>query len=281
MIGQLENLFSFNNGLFDRKGIRKILEEISEIAGYLWQRGWAERNAGNFSVNITNLIPDKDLDTLAQYPFLPLPREFPALVDQLFLVSRTGSRMRDMSRDPEAGCCLIFISRTGSAYHIISEEEDGEVKPTSELATHLGVQQLLIHQGGAEKVVLHTHPLELIALTQISQCSGKINLNRILHGMHPETMTFLPEGVGFIPYQLPGTERIAQATIQEFENHHVVIWEKHGCMAIAPDLSEAFDRIDILAKAARIYLYVKSSGQEPSGLSSSELKELKNYSSGC
>jgi ribulose-5-phosphate 4-epimerase/fuculose-1-phosphate aldolase len=51
-------------------------------------------------------------------------------------------------------------------------------------------------------------------------------------------------------------------------------------MAVAPDLSEAFDRIDILAKAARIYFLVKSSGQEPAGLSPSELTELKNYTSG-
>ena len=34
------------------KKVKKILFEVGEIADYLWQRGWAERNAGNISVNI-------------------------------------------------------------------------------------------------------------------------------------------------------------------------------------------------------------------------------------
>ena len=38
------------------KKVKKILFEVSEVADYLWQRGWAERNAGNISVNIDHFI---------------------------------------------------------------------------------------------------------------------------------------------------------------------------------------------------------------------------------
>ena len=33
--------------------LKEQLDEVAEIAGYLWQKGWAERNAGNISINIT------------------------------------------------------------------------------------------------------------------------------------------------------------------------------------------------------------------------------------
>ena len=30
--------------------------KAAEVAGYLWQKGWAERNGGNITVNITELV---------------------------------------------------------------------------------------------------------------------------------------------------------------------------------------------------------------------------------
>ena len=29
---------------------------VAEVAGYLWTKGWAERNGGNISVNVTSLM---------------------------------------------------------------------------------------------------------------------------------------------------------------------------------------------------------------------------------
>lgn len=36
------------------------IADVAEVAGYLWQRGWAERNGGNISVNITDLLTDEE-----------------------------------------------------------------------------------------------------------------------------------------------------------------------------------------------------------------------------
>ena len=33
--------------------LKKEIEQIAEAAGYLWQKGWAERNGGNITVNVT------------------------------------------------------------------------------------------------------------------------------------------------------------------------------------------------------------------------------------
>ena len=40
----------------------KLMAEIgriAEVAGYLWTKGWAERNGGNISVNLTDLMMSK------------------------------------------------------------------------------------------------------------------------------------------------------------------------------------------------------------------------------
>ena len=28
------------------------VDKVAEVAGYLWQKGWAERNGGNITVNV-------------------------------------------------------------------------------------------------------------------------------------------------------------------------------------------------------------------------------------
>ena len=124
--------------------------------------------------------------------------------------------------------------------------------------------------------MLHTHVTELVALTQLSPFTTEKAVNTLLWGMHPETILFLPDGVGFIPFTIPGTEDIAMETLKGFVGHKVVLWEKHGCMTVAGNLSEAFDNLDILAKSAKIYLLCKSTGQEPQGLNHLQLKEILN-----
>ena len=37
---------------------KDILEEVSDTATLLWQKGWAERNGGNISINVTGMVED-------------------------------------------------------------------------------------------------------------------------------------------------------------------------------------------------------------------------------
>ena len=45
--------------LEQRPALTQEIEKIAEVAGYLWQNGWAERNGGNITVNVTELVDDK------------------------------------------------------------------------------------------------------------------------------------------------------------------------------------------------------------------------------
>jgi rhamnulose-1-phosphate aldolase len=253
--------------------LSNILSEMADVAGMLWQRGWAERNAGNISVNITNLT-DNAIEDLNDFPLHQFPVTYPALAEKSFLVSTSGSRMRELAREPLKNTVIIHLNESGNGYRtIVSGQEN--VTPTSELPTHLGIHQMLTEKGRKEKMVLHAHVTELIALTQIKDFCNEKELNRLFWSMHPENGMFLPDGIGFVPYTTPGTHEIAEKTIKALENHTVALWEKHGVFAVSETLNGAFDSIDMLAKAAQIFFLIRNSGYEPQGFTDKQLAVLK------
>jgi rhamnulose-1-phosphate aldolase len=44
--------------LENRSALAKEVDKVAEVAGYLWQKGWAERNGGNITINITEFVAD-------------------------------------------------------------------------------------------------------------------------------------------------------------------------------------------------------------------------------
>ncbi|MEN8224788.1 MAG: rhamnulose-1-phosphate aldolase [Bacteroidota bacterium] len=262
------------------KKLEELILQVSEVAQYLWQRGWAERNAGNISVNIDHLI-DGELDELSKYPAFNLQEACPRLAGKYFFVTGTGKRMRDLARSPLKNALIIKITGDGGAYHIFSRHEHDvpDFMPTSELPTHLSIHQQIETRGSKEKVIIHTHANELVALTHSPDVNSGEDINNIFWGMHPEAMVFIPKGVGFVPYTMPGSVDIAKMTLKEFKDHDVILWEKHGVFAMGENVFDTFDNIDIVSKSAKIWFMCKQAGFEPEGLTQEQLDELKaNYS---
>jgi rhamnulose-1-phosphate aldolase len=80
-----------------------------------------------------------------------------------------------------------------------------------------------------------------------------------------------------VPFELPGSLQLAEKTLLSLVDHRVIVWEKHGCLAIGETISAAFDRIDMFSKAARIYLICRNAGIEPEGLTTDQLKSILNF----
>lgn len=253
--------------------LKKSIAEMAEVAGYLWQKGWAERNAGNISVSLAELRPSDLPDDFRPF-FISLPDIFPDVAGKCFIVSATNKRMRDLARQPMKNAIIIRITDDGNGYNIISHYGKTDLRPTSELATHLAVHSMIARRKRPERAVMHTHVTELAALTQIKEFVDEKRLNRLLWSMHPETKIFVPAGVGFVPFLLPGTVQAGEATVRALEDHQAAIWEKHGLFAIGGNLQETFDLADILAKSASIYFMCRSSGLAPEGLTDSQIDEL-------
>jgi rhamnulose-1-phosphate aldolase len=54
------------------------------------------------------------------------------------------------------------------------------------------------------------------------------------------------------------------------------MWEKHGVFAVGQDIMDAFDQIDVLNKAANIYMCARAMGDEPEGLTEQAIREVQN-----
>jgi rhamnulose-1-phosphate aldolase len=130
-------------------------------------------------------------------------------------------------------------------------------------------------QGGTQKAVLHTHPDELIALTLIPGFSDESRLNKTLFCVQPETVIVNPAGVGLVKYILPGTGQLAEKTIASLQHHPIILWGKHGCIAVGNDVQEAFDLIDVMNKSAQLFFLCREAGYTPQGLTEQEIEELK------
>ena len=100
-------------------------------------------------------------------------------------------------------------------------------------------------------------------------------LTRLLWSMIPETKAFCPRGLGIVPYMLPSSVALAEATIDTIdEGYDVVMWEKHGVFAVDTDIMSAFDQVDVLNKAAQIFAAAKSMGFVPEGMTEEQMKEM-------
>jgi len=254
-----------------RPALKQEIDKIAEVAGYLWQNGWAERNGGNITVNVTDLVDDDIRQLPAISDVKQIGVTLPALKGCYFYCKGTGKRMRDLARWPMDNGSVIRILDDCASYVIIA---DNAVMPTSELPSHLTVHAHLIESGSPYKATVHTHPIELVAMSHKREFLGKDVLTKILWSMIPETKAFCPLGLGIVPYTLPGSNELADATLKELEDYDVVMWEKHGVFAKGLDVMDAFDQIDVLSKSAKIYINARAMGFEPEGMSDEQMAEM-------
>ena len=257
--------------LGNRPALAREVNRCAEVAGYLWQKGWAERNGGNITINITEWIDDE----IRQMPPVAGPFEIgltlPHLKGTYFYCKGTNKRMRDLARWPMENGAVIRILDDCARYEIVADQP---VMPTSELPSHLGVHDYLLSTGSKCRASLHTHPIELIAMSHHAPFLGKDVLSNLLWSMIPETKACCPRGLGIAPYALPGSSQLADATIRQLDDYDVVLWEKHGAFAVGEDIFEAFDQIDVLNKSAQISLSARNMGFVPAGMTAEEMREM-------
>lgn len=258
--------------LDNRPALAAEIDKVAEVAGYLWQKGWAERNGGNITINITEHVDDE----MRRMPALSQPYAIGTVLPRLkggwFFCKGTNRRMRDLARRPMENGSVIRILDDCASYEIVA---DAPVKPTSELASHLAMHDKMIADGKGYKAAVHTHPIDLVAMTHNPEFLKKDVLTDLLWSMIPETRAFCPKGLGIVPYKMPSSVELAEATVEALGEYDVVMWEKHGVCAVGPDIFEAFDQVDVLSKAAQIYLTAKSMGFEPTGTTREQMDELQ------
>ncbi len=246
-----------------------LLETVVRTSTALWEKGWAERNAGNISVRLA--LEEFESDPAAAWR--PIGVDIPGVAKERFIFTGTGSYMRNVKQSPEDGLGVIEVSEEGAAFRILRGFKSGGL-PTSELMPHLKAHAArMAVTGGTDRAIIHTHPTNLIALTYAENLDT-VKLTRLLWEMHTECIVVFPEGCAFLPWQLPGSLELADATAAALTERTMAVWQHHGIVAAGPDLDTAFGLIETAEKAAEIYLKAAAVGVVPNRLTPEQLMAL-------
>lgn len=216
----------------------QIISDLAQAAAIIHQQGWAEANAGNISYRITNLI----------LPWLQRTSSDESARDW-FLVSRSGSRYRELSRNPMQSLMLVSTGDRMRFY-------PSDAVPSSEWGCHLRVHEL--DKSNSFPCLLHTHPTELIALSHTALFNDEEAMNKQLSELLPELPLYLPTGVACSAYAMPGSQELAELSALRFRDKKALIWQKHGLMCRAGDVNQALDYLEIINKAAKLYFLCKA-----------------------
>lgn len=242
--------------------ILPILDDFKETAQWLAKRGWSEGAGGNMSVRLD--LPDN----LPETEFIELPVKVPHLADKALLLTGSGSKARQIGTDPAPYIGLYKINKTGSKYCWLG----GNAKPSIELPAHCAIHNTLAQYRPKHRAILHTHPVNLIALCHLDGFdNGPMISDRILR-LQSEARLILPEGIGFVEHELPGSMTLGIKSAEQVRRHHLVLWQYHGCLATGSNLSHAFDLLEVFEKSADIYWTLRKSGIDPAGISEAETR---------
>lgn len=228
----------------------KIFAEIKEVSEFLLHKGWAERNAGNFSIRL-DFQKYSEFLKYFDYSFeIESKNETQDIDDICFLISNSGSKFREIKSNQIDNICMVKIKDNKITVFATSEK----VKPSSELPSHILMQDFLNKNIPENKFIIHTHPSNIIAFSHKFNHYSNKEINDLLQSIMPEVKFFVEKELGVTGLLTPGSNELALATLQQLRKHDVILWKKHGCLCASKSLWDGIDQIDILDKAAYICL---------------------------
>lgn len=254
------------------------LEELLALVGEAGQRlsdiDASEGAAGNISVYI-----GWQLDPRRRFPLvepLELPVAIPELAGSTFLVTGSGRRLREIIQDPPANLGVVVVEPGGTTAKLYTSPRRLFARLTSEFNSHLSVHRdQVVVTGTNFNTVIHAQPPNLTYLSHIPRYQDQAYLNTHLLRWQPELIVNLPEGVGYVPFNVPGSQALMQATVETLRTYRVVLWAKHGAMARSDtSVKRASDRIEYAETAAHYEYMNLLNGEQGTGLTPEEIRSI-------
>ena len=251
------------------------IQVIKYLAAHLSEKRWAAGFGGNISIRIS--IPSF-INEITQY--LPYKKTFlnqnpfPALVNHLIVATTSGSSMEEIASNPIKN--IVVCNFSNKNIEIFSSKENS--LPTSEWKSHFSIHEMLVRENKKSYIVIHSHIPMLIAFSHHRSVRKMKTqqVNRILYSMLPELLISLPEGLGLIPFYLPGSEELAKKTVEVFKTNTTALWINHGIIAHGDNPILLVERFTLLETAAQIYISAQQLNKsKPYLLKESTIKKLK------
>ena len=238
-----------------------------------WLQGWHERNGGN----LTYRIKDEEIESVKENfnpgEWRPIGTSVPALANEYFLATGSGKYFRNMSRDPEDSFCAIELDDKGENYRIVWGLINGG-RPTSELPAHLMNMEVKKLKDPKYRVVYHAHTTNTIALTFVLPLEDRV-FTREFWEMATECPVVFPDGIGVVPWMVPGGRDIAVATSELMKKYDLAIWAHHGMFAVGADYDLTFGLMHTAEKSAETLVKVLSmTGQKRQTITPDDFRSL-------
>lgn len=239
----------------------KFMRDFIRLAQEGVEHGWHEKNGGNLSYRIA-LEEINEIKDFLKEPEESFPTEIsvPNLAGEYFLVTGSGKYLKNVSLAPFKNLAIVLIDDKGENYKIVwglSKEE----KPTSEFPTHLECHSIKKEQNASYRVIYHAHPVNIIALSATLPCDDDI-VTKATWGMMTECPVIYPEGLGIVPWMVPGGREIANATAEKMRKfkYNAVIWALHGIFCAGKNFDDTIELMYVIEKSAEIYKAQKIMG---------------------
>ncbi|ALJ03747.1 aldolase [Pseudalgibacter alginicilyticus] len=153
------------------------------------------------------------------------------------------------------------------ASDIICVKNDGTIegkhKPSSEFPFHKA-----IYEARPDiKSIIHAHPPALVSFSIVRKIPNTNIISQARHICGP---------IGYAKYELPGSYKLGEVISEEFnKGFKAVIMENHGTVIGGSDLSDAFERFEMLEFCARTIIYGSQIGT-PNYLSENQIYDFEN-----
>jgi len=251
-----------------------LLDMIGEAGHHLAEIEASEGAAGNISVCLR--WPIEIRNHFPMQSEILLPESVPELAGTTIIVSGSGRRLRELHNEPVAHLACLVVNQGGETAQLYTSFHRRFEHVTSEFNSHLAVHyDQIVATDTNFHAVVHAQPLHLTYLSHVPRYQNVQYLNTHLLRWQPETIINLPEGIGFIPFRIPGSPELMAGNVEALRNHRIVIWAKHGVMARSDvSVKRAADRVEYAETAAK-YEYLNLRVDEiGEGLTAEEIRSI-------
>ena len=248
-------------------------KDMRDLTYKMWQKGWDEANGGNISVLLdpeeAAAVEKLPADKVRTYPMKDIPE---IVRDRYFLVSSTGSYFQYIDERPEELLGIVHIPAEGDYYEIVAGYEAGG-RPTSEFESHLRSHASRMEANPNHHVIMHNHAIAVLTMTHMGPTDERdftVALWRII----TEAPILFPDGIGFVPWCVCGTEELGHKTAEKMKTRRIVVWQYHGVLTAGDDMRDAFGLLETVEKAAEAYVRANACAHVNPGISDEGLWEV-------
>ncbi len=254
--------------------LNDLLEMIGDAGSRMDEINACEGAAGNISVcfrwpmEVRHLFPVQDE--------MILPQPVPELAGATFIISGSGRRLRELKDEPPAHLACLVVNEGGKTARLFTSHNRRFERVTSEFNSHLAVHyDQMLATGSNFHALIHAQPIHLTFLSHIPRYQDARYLNTHLLRWQPEAIINLPEGIGVIPFEVPGSARLMAGNVAALREHRIVIWAKHGLMARSDvSVKRAADKVEYAETAAKYEYLNLRIGEIGEGLSEAEIRAI-------